>query len=117
MTEAGATIESGNIRKPSSESELISSDILTVEELTVEVADIIKEEISSDRLSMHTEKQEDEETGPMLSSADPDKLTEPSLYPETSFSNSLDDKPILTALDMEATWSDADLEIIPRVSC
>ena len=68
MTEAGATIESGNIRKPSSESELISSDILTVEELTVEVADIIKEEISSDRLSMHTEKQEDEETGPMLSS-------------------------------------------------
>ena len=75
MTEAGATIESGNIRKPSSESELISSDILTVEELTVEVADIIKEEISSDRLSMHTEKQEDEETGPMLSSADPELLT------------------------------------------
>ena len=37
---------------------------------------------------------------------DLDKLTEPSLYPETSFSNSLDDKPILTALDMEATWSD-----------
>ena len=37
---------------------------------------------------------------------DLDKLTEPSLYPETSFSNSLYDKPILSSLDMEVTWSD-----------
>ena len=63
MTETGATIKSGKIRKPSAESEIITPDVPTVEEPMVEVA-----EIAFDGLSMHTEKQEDEVKGAMLSS-------------------------------------------------